>query len=98
MLKTCCGAEVPQSFLKKSQDAATQRYRVFRLLLAAAILSAAGCAGLPRHVAKSHTVALQDPASTTLGSIVASDEPGRNLSGIRLLSSGEEALASLIAL
>ena len=75
-----------------------RRYQVPKLLLAAAILFASGCAGLPRHVEKSHTIALQDPATTTLGSIVASDEPGRNLSGIRLLSSGEEALASLIAL
>ncbi len=66
--------------------------------MAAAIVFVSGCAGLPRHVDKSHTIALQDPATTTLGSIVASDEAGKNLSGIRLLSSGEEALASLIAL
>src|SRR5208282_67390 len=67
-------------------------------LLAAAILCVSGCAGLPRHVAKTPSEALPDPATTTLGRIVASDAAARNLSGIRLLASGEEALASLIAL
>src|SRR5271166_744508 len=62
------------------------------------VLLLSGCAGLPRHVDKSHTTALQDPTATTLGRIVESDEAGKNLSGFRLLSSGEEALASLIAL
>src|ERR1700685_2359404 len=75
-----------------------RRYQVFKLLWATAILFAAGCAGLPRHVDKLHTTALQDPTATTLGRIVESDEAGKNLSGFRLLSSGEEALASLIAL
>jgi hypothetical protein len=42
--------------------------------------------------------ALRDPATTSLGRIVAGEESGKNLSGIRLLSSGEEALADLIAL
>lgn len=66
-------------------------------LLGAAILLG-GCAGLPRHVQKTPSVAFQHPESTTLGRIVAADEVGKNLSGIRLLSSGEAALASLIAL
>ena len=66
-------------------------------LLSAAILLG-GCAGLPRHVHKTPSTAFQHPESTTLGQIVASDEIGKNLSGIRLLSSGEEALASLITL
>jgi len=69
-----------------------------RSLLAAAILVISGCAGLPRHVQKTPTEALQNPAATTLGRIVESHEAGKNLSGIRLLASGEEALASLIAL
>jgi len=67
-------------------------------LLAAAVLVISGCAGLPRHVEKSRSVAFQEPATTTLGRIVVSDELGKNLSGIRLLSSGDEALASLITL
>jgi cardiolipin synthase C len=67
-------------------------------LLAAAFLVLSGCAGLPRHVQKTRSVAFQEPATTTLGRIVVSDEMGKNLSGIRLLSSGDEALASLIAL
>src|SRR5271168_216573 len=83
MLKSCRGA---------------RRYQVLKLLLAAAILFASGCAGLPRHVDKSHTTALQEPTATMLGRIVESDEAGKNLSGFRLLSSGEEALADLIAL
>jgi phosphatidylserine/phosphatidylglycerophosphate/cardiolipin synthase-like enzyme len=67
-------------------------------LLAAAVLVISGCAGLPRHVEKTRSVAFQEPATTTLGRIVVSDEVGKNLSGIRLLSSGDEAFASLIAL
>ena len=58
----------------------------------------AGCAGLPRHVQKTPSVAFQHPETTTLGRIVAADEIGNNLSGFRLLSSGEAALASLITL
>lgn len=66
------------------------------LIAAAALL--AGCAGLPRHVQKTPSVAFQHPETTTLGRIVAADELGKNLSGFRLLSSGEAAFASLIAL
>jgi putative cardiolipin synthase len=62
----------------------------------------AGCAGLPQHVKKHPSEAL-DPArtdSTALGQIVDKSEDGnaRTLSGIRLLTSGDEALASLLAL
>jgi putative cardiolipin synthase len=67
-------------------------------LWAAAILVISGCAGLPRHVQKTPSVAFQKPETTALGHIVAGGEVGKNLSGIRLLSSGDEALASLIAL
>src|SRR6202046_5472994 len=64
-----------------------------------AVLSVlAGCAGLPRHVHKTPSVAFAHPETTTLGRIVAADEVGKNLSGFRLLSSGEAALPSLIAL
>jgi len=58
----------------------------------------AGCAGLPRHVQKTPSVAFEHPETTTLGRIVAADEIGKNLSGFRLLSLGEAALASLITL
>jgi putative cardiolipin synthase len=67
-------------------------------LLAIAFLILSGCAGLPRHVEKTRSVAFQEPDTTTLGRIVVSDEVGKNLSGFRLLSSGDEALASLITL
>ncbi len=62
------------------------------------MLLMAGCAGLPRHVEKSHSVALADPETTSLGRIIAREQSNKNLSGIRLLASGEEALADLIAL
>jgi cardiolipin synthase C len=67
-------------------------------LLGVLVLVLAGCAGLPRNVEKSRSVAFEKPETTTLGHIVDAGEVGKNLSGIRLLSSGDEALASLIAL
>ncbi|MGH9562355.1 MAG: phospholipase D-like domain-containing protein, partial [Terracidiphilus sp.] len=66
------------------------------MALLALLLS--GCVGLPRHVQKYQSVALPDPQVTSLGRLVASEESNKNLSGIRLLTSGEEALADLIAL
>jgi cardiolipin synthase C len=68
--------------------------------LALALSILAGCASLPQHVRKPASAALGDPQDTTLGRIVAASEEGkgRNLSGIRLLASGEEALDSLVAL
>src|SRR5438552_14598470 len=66
--------------------------------LAAALLILSGCAGLPRHVDKPRSEALANSAATRLGQLAASGSAGRNLSGIRLIASGEEALASLIAL
>src|SRR5713226_8577879 len=66
--------------------------------VATAVFVLAGCAGLPRHVHKIPSTALEHPETTTLGRIVAAEDVGKSFSGIRLLSSGEEALASLIAL
>jgi putative cardiolipin synthase len=65
-------------------------------LIAAVLLG--GCAGLPRHVHKTPSTAFEHPETTSLGRTVVAAEPARNLSGIRLLSSGEAAFASLIAL
>jgi phosphatidylserine/phosphatidylglycerophosphate/cardiolipin synthase-like enzyme len=67
-------------------------------LLAVLVLLISGCATLPQHVHKSLTTALPNPGTTSLGRIVAADAAGKNLSGIRLLTSGEEALGDLIAL
>jgi putative cardiolipin synthase len=61
-------------------------------------LLVSACVGLPRHVEKARSEALRDPDTTSLGRLVAGEESNKNLSGIRLLSSGEEALADLIAL
>jgi cardiolipin synthase C len=62
----------------------------------------AGCASLPQHVKKHPTEALAAPQErqTALGRIVAESEEGEaaNLSGLRLLLSGDEALDSLITL
>jgi cardiolipin synthase C len=68
--------------------------------LALALTILTGCASLPQHVKKPPSAALNDPQDTTLGRMVAASEEGkgRNLSGIHLLSSGDEALDSLIAL
>jgi phosphatidylserine/phosphatidylglycerophosphate/cardiolipin synthase-like enzyme len=68
------------------------------LLVALACLAASACATLPRHVVKDRSEALQTPDSTTLGRLAAHASEGRNLSGVRLLSSGAEAFASLLAL
>jgi phosphatidylserine/phosphatidylglycerophosphate/cardiolipin synthase-like enzyme len=67
-------------------------------LLAVLALLISGCATLPRHVEKPLSAALKNPDTTSLGRIVAAEEGGKNLSGIRLLTSGEEALADLVAL
>ena len=62
------------------------------------VLLLAGCVGLPKHVQKYPSEALRRPDTTALGRIVEHAKEARNLSGIRLLASGDEALASLIAL
>jgi len=67
-------------------------------LLLVLVLATSGCATLPKHVDKTITMALPNPATTSLGRMVAAEEVGKNLSGIRLLTSGEEALGDLIAL
>jgi len=68
--------------------------------LACALLLLAGCVGLPRHVIKYRSEALRSPQSTTLGRIAEKSAEGipPNLSGIRLLTSGEEAFDSWVAL
>src|SRR5271167_4018081 len=68
--------------------------------LVCALLLLAGCAGLPQHVIKYRSEAMRSPQTTTLGRIAlaSADDNPRNLSGIRLLASGEEAFDSLIAL
>jgi cardiolipin synthase C len=96
MRKTCPGA-VALQYGELSAPGIRARLRV-PALLAVVFLAVSGCAGLPRHVQKSRSESLQAPESTSLGQIVANGDLGRNLSGIRLLVSGDEALASLIAL
>jgi putative cardiolipin synthase len=66
--------------------------------IAGLLLLVSGCATLPRHVQKTHSEALPATTATSLSRIIAAEDAGKNLSGIRLLSSGDEALADLIAL
>jgi cardiolipin synthase C len=66
--------------------------------IAGLLLLVSGCATLPRHVQKTRSEALPATTATSLSRIIAAEDGGKNLSGIRLLSSGEEALADLIAL
>ncbi len=66
--------------------------------LACAAFGLAGCVGLPQHVQKYPTDSLLHPERTALGRIAGHRNGGPNLSGIRLLNSGDEALASLVAL
>jgi len=68
------------------------------VLLAAVCLAPGGCASLPQHVQKHRSEALQNPMETALGRLVARADASQGLSGIRLLASGDEALASLVAL
>jgi cardiolipin synthase C len=78
--------------------------RISAIVLFLAILGIAGCASLPRQVARPRTFALEYPSGTHLGRLaeagaVANSGVGSGeLSGIRLLASGEEALQSLVAL
>jgi cardiolipin synthase C len=64
----------------------------------AATLILSGCVGLPSHVNKPRSEALADPSSTALGKLVAAADTSKNMSGIRLLAAGDDALASRIAL
>jgi cardiolipin synthase C len=84
MRKSKCGR--PSTRLRRPFD-----------LLAVAVLLLSGCASLPPHV-ETHSEALRDPQTTSLGLIIAAETGGKNLSGFRLLTSGEEALGDLIAL
>jgi cardiolipin synthase C len=77
--------------MRKSRSSARPAIAALALLLA-------GCVGLPRHVEKISSAALSDPGTTSLGRLVAAEEESRSLSGVRLLTSGDEALADLIAL
>lgn len=69
-----------------------------RALICACILFAEGCASLPPEAARTQTLALADPATTTLGRLVAQSSPDPALSGFHVIASGEEAYGTLISL
>jgi len=71
---------------------------VRRLTLWIAALLLSGCASLPRVVDKPFSVTLPASTRTVWGKLVADSAEGRQLSGVRLIASGDEALASLITL
>ncbi|MFO1466622.1 MAG: phospholipase D family protein [Steroidobacteraceae bacterium] len=62
------------------------------------VLLLSGCASLPKVVNKPVTTAIPASPDSTLGKLVADSREGHNLSGARLLTSGEEAFATLITL
>ena len=72
--------------------------RIAAVVLVSLLSGLAGCASLPSHVVRDRTVALFPGPGTRLGRLVANSAEPSQLSGIRLLVSGEEALQSLITL
>ena len=74
------------------------RIRPARALTLLALLAVSGCASLPKSIEKPVTVAVPFSERTALGRLAAQANEGRNLSGFRLLPSGQEAFASLITL
>ncbi|AJW47199.1 phospholipase D family protein [Ralstonia mannitolilytica] len=59
----------------------------------------AACASLPDHVDRPVTTALAAPApATSLGRLVQANAPSPDVSGFRLIASGEEAYATLLTL
>ena len=62
------------------------------------VLALAGCASLPKSVDKPVSSAIPVAVDSALSRLVSASSEGKNLSGVRLLSSGEEAFATLITL
>lgn len=80
----------PLSFLARAS------LRLVAGLLLAGLMAA--CAGLPPPVALPRTQALDQPEATRLGRLARAAAPHPAYSGIRLLVSGEDALATLVTL
>jgi phosphatidylserine/phosphatidylglycerophosphate/cardiolipin synthase-like enzyme len=68
------------------------------LLGVACALGMAGCASLPDPVPRPDTHALADPSTTALGRLAAAATPSPEVSGFRLLVSGDEAFGALAEL
>jgi len=63
-----------------------------------ALAGLGGCASLPAPVPQPPTHALADPQNTSIGKWVAANAPAADISGFRVLASGEDAFAALAAL
>ena len=74
------------------------RFARFHRLALLAVIALAGCASLPKSVDKPVSSAIPPSADSALNRLVTASTEGKNLSGVRLLSSGEEAFATLITL
>jgi cardiolipin synthase C len=72
------------------------RFRLVLLIVFAAALS--GCASLPPPPDKPESRALADPSGTALAQLVRKNAPSSDVSGFRLLVSGEEAMGAYAAL
>lgn len=69
--------------------------RAWFACLAIALLT--GCASLPEHVDRPVTTALPNAESaSSLGRLVQTNAPSTDVSGFRLIPSGEEAYATLL--
>lgn len=73
-------------------------WRQLLLCLCIASFSLSGCASLPEEVSRTPSTALAPTTNTALTRLVRSSTPDARQSGFRLVSSGEEAFATLIAL
>ena len=62
------------------------------------LLLLSGCASLPKVLDKPVSTTIPASPDTTWGRLAQDSNPGRNLSGVRLLASGEEAFATLLTL
>ena len=74
------------------------RIRTVRGFVFLVLGATAGCVSLPTGVHKLASMTIPTSDRTVLGRLAAQANEGKNLSGFRVLSSGQEAFASLIAL
>ena len=98
MFPSAASRRVKISNFKDAPTIAPAVQAVIQRLLLTLILALAGCASLPKSVEKPVSSAIPISADSSLSRLVAASTTGKNLSGVRLLSSGEEAFATLITL
>ena len=83
--------------LARLLDAVPRRWGLW-LVLTLVVPAMSACASLPPPPPREATQAIADPANTRLGQRVAAVQPSANLSGLRVVISGADALATLMTL